>query len=371
MDFIEGQHLGDYAATYPHQRIPETEALILIRPVLDALHYLHTQNPPIVHRDVKPNNIIRTPEGNVYLVDFGLAKRDHGQRQNIATAGFASAGYSAPEQYTQQVDPRADLYSVGATLYTLLSGNVPTSATDRSLALTSNAQKTDPLESLDTDLAGVSANTRAVVKRLLALDPNQRYQTAKDVQHNLQHPVKRQAVPTEPVVPAPKTPAAPNRKQSSQAKPQPVPSESQSSSKATSAKPESTPAQSAGKLGIRIVLLWVVIIGIVALAAWYLLANAPDSQPPRNSTQTPATREVVSPSDPTEPTPAEGEAVLNATSIPECTFYIVQQGDTLGKISVRFGVSVEAIVERNVASYPELLTNPDQLTIDWELCIPQ
>ncbi len=197
MDFIEGQHLGDYAATYPYQRIPEAEVLTLIRPVLDALHYLHTQNPPIVHRDVKPNNIIRTPEGNIYLVDFGLAKRDHGQRQNIATAGFASAGYSAPEQYTQQVDPRADLYSVGATLYTLLSGEIPPSATDRSLERVTTADNTDPLDALDTTLSYVSTSTRDVVKRLLSLDPNQRYQTAKEV---------KKAVSTEPLPSNPQLP---------------------------------------------------------------------------------------------------------------------------------------------------------------------
>ncbi|NJL53835.1 SUMF1/EgtB/PvdO family nonheme iron enzyme [bacterium] len=207
MDFIEGEHLGAYAATFPDHRIPETEALTLIRPILDALDYLHSNEPPIVHRDIKPNNIIRTPEGKVYLIDFGLAKRDRGQRQNVATAGFASAGYTAPEQYHQQVDPRADLYSVGATLYTLLSGRIPPSATDRALELAATAHKTDPLDVLDTELTDVSSTTRAAVKRLLALDPDDRYAAVADVKSALDGKEKRRAVFTEPISPAPEQPS--------------------------------------------------------------------------------------------------------------------------------------------------------------------
>ncbi|NJL53824.1 protein kinase [bacterium] len=374
MDFIEGEHLGAYAATFPDHRIPETEALTLIRPILDALDYLHSNEPPIVHRDIKPNNIIRTPEGKVYLIDFGLAKRDRGQRQNVATAGFASAGYTAPEQYHQQVDPRADLYSVGATLYTLLSGRIPPSATDRALELAATAHKTDPLDVLDTELTDVSSTTRAAVKRLLAFNAGERFQSAKEVRRMLEAPEKRQAVQTMPVGTAPEQRSVPppDRKKPSSAKPA-TDKDSQKQSGTSTSTATTTASEKSTSRPLKTTSLgsgccsgwlWLLILLAVGGLAWTVFAGDGDSPPPPPLTSIGVQLTEIIPS-PEDDFTSNGE-----TSNEVCTSYVVEQGDTLGKISVRFGVSVDAIIASNTSSHPEMIANPDLLEIGWELCIP-
>lgn len=122
MDFIEGVSLADLL----EQRggpLPEAEALHYARQVGGALHYLHSRRPPIIHRDVKPGNIILTGDNQLFLVDFGIAKVYQGDGKSSRHARGTSAGYSPPEQYDPRVPTteRSDIYSLGATLYTLLT----------------------------------------------------------------------------------------------------------------------------------------------------------------------------------------------------------------------------------------------------------
>ncbi|NJL53821.1 serine/threonine protein kinase [bacterium] len=172
MDFIEGQHLDDYAGAKPDLRLSEAEALQVMLPVLDALSYLHSQKPPILHRDIKPSNIIRTNSGKIYVVDFGMAKittRDtynEGGRRAQPTAPFHSAGFSAPELYRQAADIPSDLYSFGATLYNLVTNKIP--IPDQSI--------TEPY--LSTQMA-------QTLTRLLKSDPRNRFQNAKEVKQAL------------------------------------------------------------------------------------------------------------------------------------------------------------------------------------------
>jgi len=92
----------------------------------DALEYLHSQKPPIIHRDIKPQNIKVTPQGQVLLVDFGLAKAGDLGTQTMAGALNVTPGFSPPEQYTLSgTNIRTDIYALGATLYALLTGHVP------------------------------------------------------------------------------------------------------------------------------------------------------------------------------------------------------------------------------------------------------
>ena len=92
----------------------------------DALTYLHSQDPPIVHRDVKPSNIKVTPQGEVYLVDFGIAKVGSARERTATGALGVTPGYSPLEQYgAGGTDERSDVYAVGATLYRLLTGQSP------------------------------------------------------------------------------------------------------------------------------------------------------------------------------------------------------------------------------------------------------
>jgi formylglycine-generating enzyme required for sulfatase activity len=131
MDFIEGQSL---AQLLEQQASPvnEAQALAWIEQVCHALDYLHNRTPPIIHRDIKPQNIIVTSAGQAMLVDFGISKLFDPLLRTSRGARGATPGFSPPEQYGQgNTDARSDIYALGATLYTLLTGQVPPDAIDR------------------------------------------------------------------------------------------------------------------------------------------------------------------------------------------------------------------------------------------------
>lgn len=125
MDFIAGETLETYAQKQPESRLPVEETLQLGMQLCTVLEYLHSRQPPIIFRDLKPSNIMRTPEGVFYLIDFGIARHfKPGQARD--TIAFGSPGYAAPEQYGKaQTTARSDIYSLGATLHSLLTGVDP------------------------------------------------------------------------------------------------------------------------------------------------------------------------------------------------------------------------------------------------------
>jgi hypothetical protein len=124
MDYIEGEDLAQIVAH--NGPLPEAQALAWIDQVCDALEYLHSLQPPIIHRDIKPQNIRVTPTGHVFLVDFGIAKVGGTGGQTLAGAVGVTPGFSPPEQHAMSgTDVRSDIYSLGATLYALLTGQVP------------------------------------------------------------------------------------------------------------------------------------------------------------------------------------------------------------------------------------------------------
>jgi serine/threonine protein kinase len=124
MDYIDGEDMAQILV----QKGPlsETEAIAWIGQVCNALGYLHRHNPPIVHRDIKPQNIKVTPKGQVFLVDFGIAKVGGTDSKTTKGALSVTPGFSPPEQYAMiGTDIRSDIYSLGATVYALLTGQVP------------------------------------------------------------------------------------------------------------------------------------------------------------------------------------------------------------------------------------------------------
>ena len=133
MEYIPGQNLQQLLQQ--GGPLPVAEVLDISNAVMAALAYMHTwrdpksgQPRPIIHRDVKPANIKRTPDGRIVLVDFGIAK----VATDTATALSARAltpGYAPLEQYHGGTDERSDIYALGATLYALLTGRTPPSAT--------------------------------------------------------------------------------------------------------------------------------------------------------------------------------------------------------------------------------------------------
>ena len=208
MDHIDGDDLKRLLAR--QGPLPEPRALAWIGQVLDALEYLHSRQ--VIHRDVKPANVKITPQGQIFLVDFGLAKvYDPGQETTIGARG-ATPGYAPPEQYGQgRTDARSDIYSTGATLYSLLSGQVPPDALDMVI-------RRGNLPSLEQLAQGVSPQVEAAVVRAMQTVPEDRFQTAREFRQALHEPAtrmvqRRDAEPErEERAPAPAAPADTNQR---------------------------------------------------------------------------------------------------------------------------------------------------------------
>jgi serine/threonine protein kinase len=127
MSFVQGGTLQTYLDTAPSKRLPVNEVIRIGIDLCNVLDYLHTHQPQIIFRDLKPLNIMITPQGQIYLIDFGIA-RHFKQDQSKDTAYYYSAGYAPPEQYGQsQTGPRSDIYSLGATMHQMLTGHNPAS----------------------------------------------------------------------------------------------------------------------------------------------------------------------------------------------------------------------------------------------------
>ena len=124
MDFIEGESLHRYLYATMNGSIPIEEVLDIGIQLCNVLDYLHTRRPPIIFRDLKPSNIMRTPHGHIYLIDFGIARHLKVGQANDTTP-LGTAGYSAPELSSQQSNQLSDIFSLGATLHELLTGINP------------------------------------------------------------------------------------------------------------------------------------------------------------------------------------------------------------------------------------------------------
>ena len=126
MDFVEGETLGDRLDRLTDRRLPLREALDITRQLCTVLEFLHGQRPPVVFRDLKPGNVMLTPEGEIKLIDFGIARFFKPGRSRD-TVNLGTPGYAAPEQYggKGQTDPRSDIYSLGVLLHEMLTGYDP------------------------------------------------------------------------------------------------------------------------------------------------------------------------------------------------------------------------------------------------------
>lgn len=175
MDYIEGQNLED--AVKQHGAFLQHSALERLNQILDAVNYLHRQTPPLIHRDIKPQNIIVTPQAKAMLVDFGIAKQMASGQVTAPSVRFGSPGYAPPEQYSGGTDARSDVYSLGATLYYLLSGQDPPSATERAYGKT-----IPPLAPWNPT---VTPNVENAIHKALELNGAQRYFSAYEFQQAL------------------------------------------------------------------------------------------------------------------------------------------------------------------------------------------
>jgi serine/threonine protein kinase len=177
MDFIAGKNLETLRQEQPERRFSLPLALTLMAPVVDALIYLHHQDPPIVHRDIKPANII-VPIGvdTAVLVDFGSAKEYVADETTALT--HRTPGYAAPEQYGRGTTPRTDIYGLGATFYTLLTGRVPIDAISR--IMKSKGKGVDPLNLANLLAPTVPPTVAQALQRALSISSADRYESIEE-----------------------------------------------------------------------------------------------------------------------------------------------------------------------------------------------
>ncbi|HMZ19301.1 MAG TPA: serine/threonine-protein kinase, partial [Blastocatellia bacterium] len=158
--------------------------------LLDALEYIHNQQPPIIHRDIKPQNLKLTPSGDLFLIDFGLAKDANASTKagGRSVHGF-TLNYAPPEQIKASgTDARSDLYSLGATLHHLLSGEIPESAKVREEVIRYDVP--DPLRPIHEINEEVPEILTEMIARSMKLDRTQRYQSAADMREALRWAVQ-------------------------------------------------------------------------------------------------------------------------------------------------------------------------------------
>ena len=200
MEFIEGSDLGELLEERGAP-FPPADVLRWGDELLDALEYLHTQEPPVVHRDIKPQNLKLTEPGRkIVLLDFGLAKGNAAHTRATSNATGSVFGYSRNYAALEQIqgagtDPRSDLYSLAATLYHLLTGAAPADALTRASAAVNN--QPDPLLPAHRVRAGVPAQVGLALQRALALKAAARPHTAAEMRAALRQAA--QSLPAEAV----------------------------------------------------------------------------------------------------------------------------------------------------------------------------
>ena len=176
MEFVEGESLR--ALLLRSGRLEERQALTLIRQIAEALG--EAARHKLVHRDVKPENILVTPEGTARLTDLGLVKSIGGEDARLTQSG-ATLGtplYLAPEQVKgEECDTRTDLYSLGATLFEAVTGGPPYEAPNHAALLWKHINA--PIPAARERCASVSAGVEGICQRLLAKEPDDRYQTSE------------------------------------------------------------------------------------------------------------------------------------------------------------------------------------------------
>jgi serine/threonine protein kinase len=187
MQYIPGDDLSEMMLR-KRAPFPANQVLTWADQLLDALDYLHTQDPQIVHRDIKPQNLKLTSRGQIILLDFGLAKGQAGEISRVTTAAsiFGYTPNYAPLEQIQGLgtDSRSDLYALGATLYHLLTGVKPPDALTRAAALV-NGQP-DPLVNPSEANPAVAPEIDVVLAKAMAQNRDQRYPTAAEMRKALE-----------------------------------------------------------------------------------------------------------------------------------------------------------------------------------------
>ena len=181
MDYVTGRDLQEIVqeAQRRNEFIPEEQVSNWANQLLDAVDYLHSQDPPVLHRDIKPSNIKLTQRGDIKLVDFGLVKvmQPDDNRTVTVYQGRGTVAYTPIEQYggdTGHTDIRSDIYSLGATLYHLLAGQPPVDAKERFL-------RPGSLTALRQINPNVSPHVERAIFQALSMHPSERPNNAREM----------------------------------------------------------------------------------------------------------------------------------------------------------------------------------------------
>ncbi|CAA9589370.1 MAG: hypothetical protein AVDCRST_MAG18-4614 [uncultured Thermomicrobiales bacterium] len=181
MPYVKGGTLKERMARGP---VPREEALDYMKQTADALDYAHEQG--LVHRDVKPANLLLDGRGRLYLADFGIAKALEGAEGLTRTGvGVGTPEYMAPEQAQGRADQRSDLYALGVVLYQLLTGRVPYSGNSTVEVLMKHLQDPLPLLPLRSLAPSLPPRVEQVVTKALAKNPNDRYASGRALVEDL------------------------------------------------------------------------------------------------------------------------------------------------------------------------------------------
>ena len=215
MEYVEGRPLSESIGRSAGP-VPLTGALPILRQVLSAIEYAHAQG--VVHRDVKPANVILTPDGVAKVMDFGIAKILTGGGSTRTGTSMGTPAYMAPEQIqgAKDVDARADIYALGVMLYEVVTGRRPfdSGEDEGSDFRLMSAQVNDAAPDPRTFCPDVPEAVAAVILKALEKDPSKRHPTVAALAEALEATVdgaEGLAVPVAVPAPAPPTPAAPTR----------------------------------------------------------------------------------------------------------------------------------------------------------------
>lgn len=171
MDYIEGESMDKILAKHGAQ--PEEMVIGWAKQLCDALSYLHAQKPSIIYRDMKPANIMLKPEGNIKIIDFGIA-REYKEQSLADTTVLGTKGYAPPEQYSGQTDARSDIFALGMTMHHLLTGIDPRIGEAYAAVRMWNPELSEGIE--------------LIIDKCVEPAAENRYQNCQDLLYDLEHP---------------------------------------------------------------------------------------------------------------------------------------------------------------------------------------
>ena len=173
MDYVQGNSLDKALKEFGAQ--PQEDVIEWSKQLCDVLGYLHTREPAIIYRDMKPANVMLKPDGNISLIDFGTA-REHKEAKLEDTTCLGTRGYAAPEQYggMGQTDGRTDIYCLGATMYHLVTGMNPSEP----------PYEIRPITEINPAL---STGLEKIILKCTQNNPADRYQTCEELMYDLEH----------------------------------------------------------------------------------------------------------------------------------------------------------------------------------------